>query len=243
MEFMLHVTKFPDLHLADHEHDIAASLKCDICSSSLIYTGSQVALPATPLSGPYPIGGDIITYECSKCKKQYKLRFHIFFIKTKGGLGPIVDANTKTVILGTFPGDASIRKGEYYSSPNNDFWKLVGETIGTDLNNLDYLEKIKILRENGIGLWDLFEDVERQSSADNQIKAVKMNDLEKIFKLAPHVKKIGLNGKEASKYSGDIDRIAKENGRNIEIIELPSSSGSNRKELIERNKRWIMLLC
>jgi hypoxanthine-DNA glycosylase len=40
----------------------------------------------------------------------------------KHGLPPIVDENSRIVILGTLPGDLSLREQQYYADPSNQFW-------------------------------------------------------------------------------------------------------------------------
>ena len=56
------------------------------------------------------------------------------------------------------PGVASLEKQEYYAHPRNHFWKI----IYTLLNNLpiaeNFQQKIALLQEHNIGLWDVLEN-------------------------------------------------------------------------------------
>ena len=38
---------------------------------------------------------------------------------------PVVNENTKILILGTIPGIASLKNQEYYGNPRNHFWKII----------------------------------------------------------------------------------------------------------------------
>ena len=52
--------------------------------------------------------------------------------------------DAKVVILGTFPGEESLKHNKYYSNPTNQFWKILGIEFGN----------FKALKDKGIGLWD-----------------------------------------------------------------------------------------
>ncbi|HWW11544.1 MAG TPA: DNA-deoxyinosine glycosylase, partial [Brevundimonas sp.] len=72
----------------------------------------------------------------------------------KRAFDPVVDADTRLLILGSLPGDASLKVGQYYGHPQNAFWRLVGEVVGRDLVALPYPDRLKALRAAHVGLWD-----------------------------------------------------------------------------------------
>ena len=67
----------------------------------------------------------------------------------KRAFDPVVDANTRLLILGSLPGDASLKAGQYYGHPQNGFWRLVGGVIGVDLPALPYPDRLEALFDLG----------------------------------------------------------------------------------------------
>ena len=46
---------------------------------------------------------------------------------------PIEDGHLEILILGSLPGDESIRRGQYYAHPRNRFWPLMAKLLGKSL--------------------------------------------------------------------------------------------------------------
>ena len=83
----------------------------------------------------------------------------------KRAFDPVVDARTRLLILGSLPGDASLKAGQYYGHPQNGFWRLIGGVIGVDLVALPYPERLEALKGAGVGLWDVIAEAERIAAA------------------------------------------------------------------------------
>lgn len=134
---------------------------------------------------------------------------------------PVVDAATRTLILGSLPGAASLAAGRYYANPRNQFWRLVGDTFGLSLTSCSYDERLTVMRQRGIGLWDVVADAERHGSLDAAIRNPAANDLRQLMASLPNLDTIAFNGKAASKIGTASLGLAANQYR---CLTLPSSS-------------------
>lgn len=136
---------------------------------------------------------------------------------------PSVDADTRLLILGSLPGDVSIKQGEYYAHRGNAFWALIGDVLDeNDLRALPYAMRLKRLRARGVGLWDVIESAEREGSLDSAIRAAEARDLAAFIARLPKLRAIAFNGKAAASHGRR--KIAPTTG--LTLIDLPSSSGA-----------------
>ena len=85
-------------------------------------------------------------------------------------LKPIYNDKSKVLILGSFPSVISRENNFYYANPTNRFWKVLESLFNKKLNNND--EKIKILLDNHIALWDVIFSCDIHKSSDSSIKDV-----------------------------------------------------------------------
>ena len=83
------------------------------------------------------------------------------------GFPPVIDAKIETLILGSFPGVASLVKAQYYGHPQNHFWRLVGAVIEEPLAQMDYEARKRTLLKHHIGLWDVIDACRREGSLDS----------------------------------------------------------------------------
>src|SRR6185312_9440145 len=100
-------------------------------------------------------------------------------------LAPVIDRQTRILILGSFPGAASLAAQQYYAHPRNQFWKLVGALVGEDLYSLPYDERLPRLLVHRFGLWDVLAACEREGSLDSAIRKPAANDFERLHRLCP----------------------------------------------------------
>lgn len=152
---------------------------------------------------------------------------------------PFVNSETEILILGTMPGIASLEKQEYYAHPRNHFWKIIYSLFDKLPVSDNFEEKIKLLKANKIGIWDVLENCERKGSLDIHIKNHKPNDFESLFKTYPNIKKIIFNGKESHKYFwksfGQI--------KGITYHVMPSTSPANTMSFENKLKNWSTCFC
>ncbi len=76
---------------------------------------------------------------------------------------PVVDSNTRLLILGSLPGEMSLAQGQYYAHKQNRFWHLMGDVIGEALPHMNYDERLQALLDHRVGLWDVIAKARRRA--------------------------------------------------------------------------------
>lgn len=117
----------------------------------------------------------------------------------KEGLKPIIGNNPRILILGSLPGDESLRKQEYYGNPRNMFWDVISGILGEPVP-MQYARKVDYLKRHGIALWDVLHAADRAGSLDSNIRNGEFNDIEKLISDNPSIAVIATNGGEAEKF-------------------------------------------
>ena len=144
------------------------------------------------------------------------------------GLPPVIARGTRLVILGSFPGAASLQAQQYYGHPRNHFWPLLGAIWGVDLVALPYAQRLAAARQRGLGLWDVYASCLRQGSLDSAIRAAELNDLGSLKRRAPTLQQVAHNGSESARAMAQIRAMG------LLVQRLPSSSPANATWSFER---------
>ncbi len=155
----------------------------------------------------------------------------------KRAFDPVVDANTRLLILGSLPGDASLKAGQYYGHPQNGFWRLISGVIGVDLAALPYPERLEALKAAGVGLWDVIASAERPGSLDTAIRNAEAADLNRLVDGLSLLRAVAFNGGTAAR----LGRRSLKPRANIDLIDLPSSSPAFTRPLPEKALAWSVL--
>jgi len=134
------------------------------------------------------------------------------------GLAPVIAPDTRILILGSFPGAASLAAQQYYAHPRNQFWKLVGALVDEDLYALPYADRLPRLRAHRFGLWDVLAACEREGSLDSAIRNPAANDFERLRHLCPVLETVGFNGQASGKFAPQFA------AQGYRTVVLPSSS-------------------
>ncbi len=156
-------------------------------------------------------------------------------IPRKRCFDPVVDAQTRLLVLGSLPGEKSLAVQQYYAHPQNKFWHLISEVIGVNLVPLGYAARLQALLEHGVGLWDLVAEAHRPGSLDSNIRERDDNDLRGLLARFPNIATIAFNGGTAARLGA---KVLGEQARAYRIIELPSSSPAYTLSYAEKSLRW-----
>lgn len=144
------------------------------------------------------------------------------------GFPPIIDDDTKIIILGSFPGVESLEKKEYYGNSRNSFWKILEIIMDTEFTS--YQDKKDKLLANHIGIWDVIRSCKRSGSLDSDIRDMELNDFSILEKTK--IELVCFNGKT----SGRFERKFREMGFNTII--LPSTSPANAIPFEKKLSAW-----
>lgn len=144
------------------------------------------------------------------------------------GLAPLLDANTRVLVLGSFPGVASLRAQQYYGHPQNHFWKILGALWQLPLANMAYPERVVALLAHGLGVWDVYRACEREGSLDANIRNAAVNDFAGVFQACPRLQAIAHNGGESFRHAKHTAACG------LPVYRLPSTSPANASWSFER---------
>ncbi len=141
---------------------------------------------------------------------------------------PFYDADSRILILGSFPSVKSREQQFYYGHPQNRFWKvLAGLLQEPPLQTVE--EKKAFLLRNHIALWDVIDSCEIIASSDSSIRNVTVTDLGRILNSCS-IRRIYTNGGTAKKLFEKYQR----DRYGAEAVGLPSTSPANASYSLER---------
>ncbi|GAA0643304.1 DNA-deoxyinosine glycosylase [Brevundimonas lenta] len=150
---------------------------------------------------------------------------------------PVTDARTRVLVLGSLPGAASLKAGQYYGNPQNGFWRLIGGVTGRDLVALSYPERLEALKAARVGLWDVIASAYRPGSLDQAIREAEAADLKRLIADLPDLRAVAFNGATSAR----IGRRSLEGVEGLTLIDLPSSSPAFTKPLAWKAEHWAII--
>ena len=130
-------------------------------------------------------------------------------------------ADAWALVLGSFPGRASLAASQYYGHPQNQFWRLLGAALGVTLQGQPYEQRLALLKVKGVGLWDVITTTEREGSLDSAIRGPVPNDLALLKRLAPGLRAVAHNGAESARSRRLTEAL------DVDVHTLPSTSPAN----------------
>ena len=150
---------------------------------------------------------------------------------------PLYDANSRVLILGSFPSVKSREAMFFYGHPQNRFWKLMALLFDADVPST-VEEKKRLVLSHGIAMWDTIHSCTITGSSDSSIKDVVPNDLSVILNNS-RVKRIFCNGAASHRlYQKYIYPI-----NNIPAQKLPSTSPANAAWSLDRLAEAWKIIC
>lgn len=144
------------------------------------------------------------------------------------GLAPVVAPHTRLVVLGSFPGVASLGAGQYYAHPRNHFWPILSALWNIDLLGLPYESRLALVRDRGLGIWDVYARCRREGSLDSAIEDAELNDLARLLREAPALEAFAHNGGESARAMRHTRALG------VAVYRLPSTSPANASWSFER---------
>ena len=116
------------------------------------------------------------------------------------GFPPVAREDARVLVLGSLPGQASLAAGQYYAQPQNSFWRVMGRLFDAGPEHA-YEERLKLLVEARVALWDVCASAKRPGSLDQRIdrSSVAPNDFKGFFAAHRGIDAIFFNGATAER--------------------------------------------
>ena len=153
-------------------------------------------------------------------------------------LPAVVDENTRVLVVGSMPGVQSLEKQQYYGNPRNHFWGIIAGLTNNEVPE-DYKQRLALVKQHHIGLWDVIKTCERQGSLDSNIKHEVPNDFQELFATYPQIEAVVFNGSKA--FSVFKRHIGLDVLQGRAVYQMPSTSpvpGRYNKTRDEKQKIW-----
>lgn len=146
---------------------------------------------------------------------------------------PLYDADSRILILGSFPSVKSREAAFFYGHPQNRFWRVLAAVLDCPMPG-SVLEKAAMLHARHIALWDTIASCDIEGSSDSSIQNVVPNDLTPILSAA-EIRAVFCNG--AASYQ--LYRRYLEPKTGLAAAKLPSTSPANAAFSLERlTEQW-----
>ncbi|RZJ34521.1 MAG: DNA-deoxyinosine glycosylase [Flavobacterium sp.] len=140
----------------------------------------------------------------------------------KPALSPLINRESRILILGSMPGEKSLQLQQYYGNRGNHFWKLMFAVFDERFSE-DYDARKKFLVKTRMALWDVLSHCERVGSLDSNIKNEIPNDFSAVFAKYPNISYVVFTSKAAESYYDKYN----ERLSTVEYYRVPSPSGAN----------------
>ena len=139
---------------------------------------------------------------------------------------PLYDADSRVLILGSFPSVKSREAAFFYGHPQNRFWRVMARVLGCETPG-SVPEKAAMLHAHHIALWDVIASCDISGSSDSSIQNAVPNDLPPILNAAK-IQAVFCNGTTASRlYERYLLPVT-----GMQAVRLPSTSPPTPRSLL-----------
>ena len=161
------------------------------------------------------------------------------------GFPPAIGPCPNVAILGSMPGVDSLEAAQYYANPRNAFW-WIADQLGLAPLALPYEQRLAVLGQRGVALWDVLARCERRGSLDSIIVSSTEvpNDLTSFLTQHPSIGFVFFNGSKAEAvFRKHIrQRLPTDLARRIAWQRLPSTSPANTVLRARKLEAWRVVL-
>lgn len=159
-------------------------------------------------------------------------------------LPPIARVDARVLILGSMPGAASLRAGQYYAHPRNAFWTIMATLLDLP-RDLSYAQRAAALQMQHVAVWDVLAACRRRSSLDADIepRSISINDFATFFASHPAIERVCCNGATAAKLFVRHVVPTLPRDRRLAVFRLPSTSPAHAAlDLAAKVEAWGAIL-
>ena len=150
------------------------------------------------------------------------------YIKVYHNIPPLWVADSRVLVLGSFPSPKSREQKFFYGHPRNRFWSVLSAVFNEPVPQTVEQKKELALRHH-IAMWDTIASCEIKGASDTSIKHPVPNDLKSIIDRS-QIKAVFCTGAASYKYY--VKLCEKDTG--IPAVCLPSTSPANAAWSLER---------
>ncbi len=101
---------------------------------------------------------------------------------THEAFGPLYDASSRVLILGSFPSVKSREAAFYYGHKQNRFWPVIARLFDWPEIPERKEDKASLILSHHLALWDVIEECDIIGSSDASIRNVLVTDIEGLMK-------------------------------------------------------------
>jgi len=150
---------------------------------------------------------------------------------------PVWDAQSRVLVLGSFPSVRSREVGFYYGHPQNRFWPLLSMLYHEPLP-IDVPQRRAFALRHGVALWDALASCDIVGSSDQSIRNAVPNDIASLLEKSA-IERVFLNGQRAyALYRRYCEAVCV-----LPAMALPSTSAANAAWSLERlAEAWRVIL-